>query len=61
MKQAERWEQAYWTHCIMCAMVKKPPKPATLMEPFLPATPKMDNATFFEQFEKQRKEAENER
>lgn len=58
-RQNERWEQAYWTHCIMGALVKKPPSPKKLMKPFLPTPIKKDSAAFFEQFEKQRKEEEN--
>ena len=63
IRQACRWETAYWVANIISPHLKRPAKAETLMKPFLKEKTKAERAqereNFFAGFEKQRKEAEN--
>ena len=63
IRQARRWETAYWVANIISPHLKRPAKAETLMKPFLKEKSKEERAQeredFFAEFEKPRKEAEN--
>ncbi len=63
MRQAQRWETAYWVANIISPHLKRPAKAETLMKPFIKEKTREERAQerddFFASFERQRKEAGN--
>lgn len=63
MRQARRWETAYWVANIISPHLKRPAKAETLMKPFIREKTKeertQEREDFFASFERQRKEAGN--
>ncbi len=63
MRQARRWETAYWVSNIISPHLKRPAKAETLMKPFIKEKSKEERVQecedFFASFERQRKEVGN--